>query len=198
MSDRRANGESCDGAQVSRTSPVFGSAAEQLFVEALQEQLPDDAVLFCGLRFSDRSQDREADVIVAWPGVGIAVVEVKGGSVSLRRGGVAPGRRRRRQGDPPGRPGVALQVPARATTSTEHPRWSAGDPRARAPRRAAGHHAAAGLHGARTCPAWMVARQDRRPARRRTHRGRAAQKVRRRAGPADAGGRGDARRLPGR
>ena len=77
--------------------PVYGSPAEQLFVEALQEQLPDDAVLFCGQRFSDRRQDREADVIVAWPGVGIAVVEVKGGSVSLRARGVAPGRRRPRQ-----------------------------------------------------------------------------------------------------
>ena len=66
--------------------PVYGSPAEQLFVEALQENLPDDAVLFCGQRFSDRRQDREADVIVAWPGVGIAVVEVKGGSVSLREG----------------------------------------------------------------------------------------------------------------
>jgi hypothetical protein len=29
---------------------------------------------------------REAGVIVAWPGVGVAVVEVKGGSVSLREG----------------------------------------------------------------------------------------------------------------
>jgi hypothetical protein len=66
--------------------PVYGSPAEQLFVEALQENLPHDAVLFCGQRFSDRRQDREADVIVAWPGVGIAVVEVKGGSVSLREG----------------------------------------------------------------------------------------------------------------
>ena len=67
-------------------APVFASYAEQLFADALQENLPDDAVLFCGQRFSDRRQDREADVIVAWPGVGIAVVEVKGGSVSLREG----------------------------------------------------------------------------------------------------------------
>ncbi|RBY91055.1 NERD domain-containing protein [Blastococcus sp. TF02A-30] len=66
--------------------PVYGSSAEQLFVEALQENLPDDAVLFCGQRFSDRQQDREADVIVAWPGVGIAVIEIKGGSVHLREG----------------------------------------------------------------------------------------------------------------
>src|SRR4051794_17917237 len=55
-------------------------------VRTLQEQLPDDAVLFCNLRFSDGSRDREADLIVAWPDVGVAVVEVKGGSVSLVRG----------------------------------------------------------------------------------------------------------------
>ncbi len=66
--------------------PLFGSDAERRFVATLQEQLPDNAVMSCNLRFSDRSQDREADVVVAWPGVGIAVVEVKGGSVSLNRG----------------------------------------------------------------------------------------------------------------
>jgi hypothetical protein len=66
--------------------PVFAAASEQLFVEALQEHLPDDAVLICGQRFSDRGQDREADVILAWPGVGIAVVEVKGGSVYVADG----------------------------------------------------------------------------------------------------------------
>jgi hypothetical protein len=66
--------------------PVFESHAERLFAEALVDQLPDDAVLVCGQRFSDRREDREADLIVAWPGLGIAVIEVKGGSVSLRDG----------------------------------------------------------------------------------------------------------------
>ncbi|TKJ28325.1 NERD domain-containing protein [Blastococcus sp. CCUG 61487] len=66
--------------------PRFGSAAEALFVEEVREQLPDDVVLICNLRFSDGREDREADLIVAWPGVGVAVVEVKGGSVSLDRG----------------------------------------------------------------------------------------------------------------
>jgi hypothetical protein len=66
--------------------PTFESHAERLFAEALVDQLPDDAVLVCGQRFSDRREDREADVIVAWPGLGIAVIEVKGGSVSLRDG----------------------------------------------------------------------------------------------------------------
>ena len=65
--------------------PRFGSAAEEHLVETLQEQLPDDAVLFCNLRFSDGREDREADLIVAWPGVGVAV-EIQGGAVSLQRG----------------------------------------------------------------------------------------------------------------
>ena len=66
--------------------PAFASDAEKLFVETLRENLPDDAVLVCGQRFSDRKEDREADVIVGWPGVGIAVVEIKGGSVHLTGG----------------------------------------------------------------------------------------------------------------
>jgi hypothetical protein len=66
--------------------PQFAASSEELFVRTLQEQLPDDAVLFCNVPLTDGSQDREADVVVAWPGVGVAVVEVKGGSVSLQRG----------------------------------------------------------------------------------------------------------------
>ena len=74
-------------------------------------------------------QDREADLIVAWPGVGVAVVEVKGGSVSLQRRGVAAARRRRRQGHPPGRPGASPASTCSASYLAEHPRWSAGRPR---------------------------------------------------------------------
>nr|WP_246323922.1 NERD domain-containing protein [Petropleomorpha daqingensis] len=66
--------------------PEFEAAAERAVVEALRHQLPDDAVLFVNQRFTDWRGDREADVILAWPGVGVAVVEVKGGSVSLRDG----------------------------------------------------------------------------------------------------------------
>ncbi|MGY1669445.1 NERD domain-containing protein [Geodermatophilus sp. SYSU D00710] len=71
-------------ARVFPVEPVFESHAEREFAEALRDQLPDDAVMVCGQRFSDRREDREADVIVAWPGFGIAVIEVKGGSVSLQ------------------------------------------------------------------------------------------------------------------
>ncbi len=73
-------------ARVYPAEPTFESHAERLFAAALRDQLPDDAVLVCGQVFSDRKQDREADVIVGWPGFGIAVIEVKGGSVSLRGG----------------------------------------------------------------------------------------------------------------
>lgn len=73
-------------ARVYPSNPEFESPAERLFAEALRDQLPDEAVMVCGQRFSDRREDREADVIVAWPGFGIAVIEVKGGSVHLRGG----------------------------------------------------------------------------------------------------------------
>ncbi|PWW23495.1 PhoH-like protein [Geodermatophilus normandii] len=73
-------------ARVFPAEPVFESHAEREFAEALRTQLPDDAVMVCGQRFSDRREDREADIIVAWPGFGIAVIEVKGGSVYLQGG----------------------------------------------------------------------------------------------------------------
>jgi superfamily I DNA/RNA helicase len=73
-------------ARIFPAEPTYESHAERLFAESLRDQLPDDAVMVCGQVFSDRKQDREADVIVAWPGFGIAVIEVKGGSVSLRGG----------------------------------------------------------------------------------------------------------------
>ena len=50
--------------------------------EVLRDQLPDDAALLANLRFTDRKGDLEADLVVAIPGAGIAVVEVKGGRVT--------------------------------------------------------------------------------------------------------------------
>lgn len=66
--------------------PGFQSAAEQVVWRALKRQLPDESVLFHGLRFSDRRHDREADIVVAVPGTGTAVLEVKGGHVTLEGG----------------------------------------------------------------------------------------------------------------
>ena len=42
-------------ARVFPDEPQFASASEQLLVRTLQEQLPDDSVLFCNLRFIDRA-----------------------------------------------------------------------------------------------------------------------------------------------
>src|SRR3954449_5161163 len=115
-------------AQVFPDEPSFASSSEELFVRTLQEQLPDDAALFCNLRFSDGREDREADLLLAWPGVGVAVVEVKGGSVSLQRG------EWRQVGNGVDRvihpvdQAVACKY-LLADYLEEHPRWSGGRPR---------------------------------------------------------------------
>jgi hypothetical protein len=108
--------------------PQFAHASEALFVQALREQLPDDAAVFCNVRLSDRSQDREADVVVAWPGVGVAVVEVKGGSVSLQRGEWRQGGDGTDHVIRPVDQAVACKYLLCAYLD-EHPRWSAGRPR---------------------------------------------------------------------
>ena len=115
-------------ARVFPNDPVFESHAERLFADALRDQLPDDAVLVCGQRFSDRREDREADVIVAWPGFGIAVIEVKGGSVSLRGGEwrqVGGGLDKRIR---PVEQALRCKYLLRGYLR-RHRRWTAGDPR---------------------------------------------------------------------
>jgi hypothetical protein len=68
--------------------PLFGDGgrAERAVWEALRDQLPDDAVLFHGLRLQERQHEYEADLVVLLPGVGWAVIEVKGGDVRRRDG----------------------------------------------------------------------------------------------------------------
>jgi hypothetical protein len=68
--------------------PSFGESgrAERTVWEALRDQLPGEAVLFHSLSLKERTQDYEADLLVGWPGVGLAVIEVKGGLVSRERG----------------------------------------------------------------------------------------------------------------
>lgn len=58
------------------------SGAERAVWEALAAQLPDDAVLFHSLRLQDGPHEHEIDLLVAWPGFGLAVIEVKGGHVT--------------------------------------------------------------------------------------------------------------------
>src|SRR5262249_7837006 len=68
--------------------PVFGPgrAAERRVWEVLCEQLPGEAALLHSVAMIERAAEHEADLVVAWPGIGVAVVEVKGGQVSRRHG----------------------------------------------------------------------------------------------------------------
>jgi hypothetical protein len=56
--------------------------AERVVWEALRDQLPDDAALFHSVALLENEREQEIDVLVAWPGVGLAVIEVKGGHVT--------------------------------------------------------------------------------------------------------------------
>jgi hypothetical protein len=68
--------------------PLFGDGerAERAVWEALRDQLPDDAVLFHGLRLQERQHEYEADLVILLPGTGWAVIEVKGGDVRRQDG----------------------------------------------------------------------------------------------------------------
>lgn len=63
-----------------------GHHSEKKVWDALSSQLPDEAVLFHGQRFQERKREYEADLIVAVPGAGWAVIEVKGGDVRRQDG----------------------------------------------------------------------------------------------------------------
>ncbi|MBD7981578.1 nuclease-related domain-containing DEAD/DEAH box helicase [Oerskovia merdavium] len=70
------------------TEPAYppDGGAERTLHEALLAQLPDDAVVFHGLRLQEEEQEYEIDLLVAWPGFGIAAIEVKGGHIERRDG----------------------------------------------------------------------------------------------------------------
>jgi hypothetical protein len=51
----------------------------------LKQQLPEECALFSSVGLTDRGEEREIDILVAWPGNGIAVIEVKGGTVSCEQ-----------------------------------------------------------------------------------------------------------------
>lgn len=57
------------------------NSAERRVWEALREQFADDVALLANVRVTDRSKDHEIDVVALVPGAGIAVIEIKGGSV---------------------------------------------------------------------------------------------------------------------
>ncbi|MFL6133169.1 MAG: NERD domain-containing protein [Nocardioidaceae bacterium] len=61
--------------------PRFTTTSEQQVWERLRDSLPAEAVLVANFRITDATKDHEADLVVLMPGVGVVVVEVKGGSV---------------------------------------------------------------------------------------------------------------------
>lgn len=69
-------------------SPAFtaDTGAERAVWDALGAELPDNAHLIHGQRISADGQEVEIDLLVIWPGFGTAVLEVKGGIVSLEEG----------------------------------------------------------------------------------------------------------------
>ncbi|WP_447925948.1 NERD domain-containing protein [Georgenia muralis] len=58
-----------------------GRYGERTVWEALRDQLPDGVVVWYSVPVLDGEREREVDLLVGWPGVGFAVVEVKGGHV---------------------------------------------------------------------------------------------------------------------
>src|SRR4051795_2099524 len=85
-------------AQLFPAAQDFEHPTERAVWDALVKGLPDGAAIFANRTFTDRKGDCEADLIVAIPAAGIAVIEVKGGRVShdgttwLQTGGGADGK----------------------------------------------------------------------------------------------------------
>ena len=68
--------------------PAFprDNGAERMVWEALRDRLPDEAALFADVGIQVDGREYEIDLLVAWPGVGLAAIEVKGGAVFRRDG----------------------------------------------------------------------------------------------------------------
>ena len=68
--------------------PEFGRGrtAERRVWEVLRDQLPGDVALLHSVPMIERGTEHEADLVIAWPCAGIAIVEVKGGHISRRHG----------------------------------------------------------------------------------------------------------------
>ncbi len=69
------------GPELRPEKPNFTTPSEELVWERLRQSLPAESVLMSNLRITDERKDHEADLVVLMPGVGVIVVEVKGGSV---------------------------------------------------------------------------------------------------------------------
>lgn len=60
--------------------------AEKAVWTALKNSLPDDVVLAHSVQVRDGRSEHEIDILVLWPNVGMAAIEVKGGQVSINDG----------------------------------------------------------------------------------------------------------------
>lgn len=69
-----------------------GAAAERAVWQTLADSLPDDAILFADLAVLHNGTEHELDLLVAWPGVGLAVIEVKAGFITRHDGAWYQGR----------------------------------------------------------------------------------------------------------
>lgn len=67
-------------------TPALASSAEQAVWERLRDQLPEDATVIAGQRITAHGHEIEIDLLVLWPDVGTAVIEVKGGRVGVEDG----------------------------------------------------------------------------------------------------------------
>ncbi|MQA63890.1 MAG: AAA family ATPase, partial [Actinophytocola sp.] len=103
-------------------------APERKVVQALREQLPDDATVLVNLRLTDTRADREADAVVVWPGVGVAVIEVKGGHVEYADGTWWVGRPHQGRAVQPVKQALKCKYGIREVLRG-HPRWTGPDPR---------------------------------------------------------------------
>lgn len=56
--------------------------AERTVWEALRDQLPAEVALFHSVGLLEGEREQELDLLVAWPGKGLAAIEVKGGHVT--------------------------------------------------------------------------------------------------------------------
>lgn len=68
--------------------PSFGDGhtAERAVWQVLKSALPDGVVLAHSVQVRHGSSEHEIDLLVLWPGVGMAAIEVKGGLLSVERG----------------------------------------------------------------------------------------------------------------
>ncbi|WP_104161522.1 nuclease-related domain-containing DEAD/DEAH box helicase [Arthrobacter sp. ZGTC212] len=63
-----------------------GHHAERALWDALRSQLPDDVVLAHSVHVRHGRAEHEIDILVLWPGVGLAAIEVKGGRITVENG----------------------------------------------------------------------------------------------------------------